>query len=217
MAVYNEILVGRYNRFLQKVLGIKGPPPSAAVAGEVMPVLPFESFGVENRYLASWERFGFFISAAAVVAQRSALRFRNPPGSNLIAVFEKINVSQFAGGTPQTVLAAYNFPPPAVADFTPSANVQARFDARGRPTATLVPSFSSNAGASAGAFFYESVIPQTIPGATAAGSIELIQDDDQELPLLPGDAITLWGATLGIEINASVWWRERFLEESERS
>ncbi len=217
MAVFNEILVGRYNRFLQKVTGIKGPPPSAALAGEIMPVLPLELFGVENRYLASWERFGFFISAAAVVAQRSALRLRNPPGSNMVAVVEKINVSQFAGGTSQTVLAAYNFPPPPVADFTVSANVQARFDSRGRPTATLVPSFSSNAGVAGGAFFYESVIPQTIPGATAAGSIELIQEENQELPLLPGDAITLWGATTGLEINASVWWRERFLEESERA
>src|SRR5258708_26699837 len=35
MARFNEILVGRYNRYLQKLLGIKGPPPSAQRSPEV--------------------------------------------------------------------------------------------------------------------------------------------------------------------------------------
>lgn len=211
MAVYNEILVGRYNRFLQKVTAIKGGPPAAALGGEIMPILPLESFGVENRYLASWQRFGFFIAAAAGgVGLRSGIRFRNPAGSNVLAVFEKIRLTRLAG-TADNILASYNFSPPAPVDFIVSANLQPRLDARQQvPTATLIPSSSGNVGGSTGAFFWIDLVGIT-------GGVELIVDDDQELPVLPGDAITFWSNNLNSEIDASVIWRERFLEDSERT
>src|SRR5437660_10167921 len=64
MARFNEIQVGRYNRFIQKLLQIKGPPSMAQVATEMQPVFQFFN-GAENRYLEGWLRYG---QAASVPA-----------------------------------------------------------------------------------------------------------------------------------------------------
>ena len=57
MAVFNEILVGRFNRALQKFTGIKGGPPAPTHSTEIMPVIPFP-IGREFRYLESWALWG---------------------------------------------------------------------------------------------------------------------------------------------------------------
>src|SRR6266851_4747570 len=57
MARFNEILVGRYNRSLQKLLSMKGQAVMPQLASELQPTFSFFS-GAENRYLESWERFG---------------------------------------------------------------------------------------------------------------------------------------------------------------
>src|SRR5467141_951604 len=89
MARFNEILAGRYNRFLQKLFQLKGGPPSAQLASEVMPVFPFFT-GVEHRYLEGWDRYAIFLTQPAVAAQNSALRIRNPATSNIVIVIEGI-------------------------------------------------------------------------------------------------------------------------------
>src|SRR6266481_932188 len=57
MAVYNEIGIGRWNRFIQKLTDIKGSPPARQLASEI--VFHHGIFsGEENRYLESWDLFG---------------------------------------------------------------------------------------------------------------------------------------------------------------
>src|SRR5229473_5047766 len=97
MAVYNEILAGRFNRALQKLFGIKGPPAVPQLGGEIVPSVSM-FYGVENRYLEAWERFGFQIVQAAVVGQAGSFRLRNPVNSGTIAVLEKITVWSGAAG-----------------------------------------------------------------------------------------------------------------------
>ncbi len=68
MARYNEILVGRYNRFLQKLLSMKGPASMPQLAGELQATFPFFN-GVENRNLEGWGRWatrGVQLGVAAV-------------------------------------------------------------------------------------------------------------------------------------------------------
>src|SRR5215831_9055081 len=90
MAIYNEILAGRFNRALQKLTSIKGGPPSRQIGSEIMPGwnLPL---GNEFRYLEGWNRYSVLVAlSTGGVGNISAARFRNLAGSNMIAVFEKI-------------------------------------------------------------------------------------------------------------------------------
>src|SRR5258708_33101896 len=92
MAKFNEILSGRFNRALQKLLSMKGGPPAGQLATEIGVQFPLP-LGVEFRYLEQWERFGVVPLAAGVAAANIAIRLRNPPRSNMIAVWEKITAS----------------------------------------------------------------------------------------------------------------------------
>src|SRR5689334_14381216 len=96
MARFNEILVGRYNRFAQKLLQIKGDAPVPQLAGDIQLSMPLYS-GAENRYLESWDRYGVGVLVAAQVGINSGARLRNPLGANLVIVVERIVVSEPAG------------------------------------------------------------------------------------------------------------------------
>src|SRR5712691_10541637 len=99
MAKFNEILAGRYNRFLQKLFQLKGGPPSAQLASEVMPVFPFFS-GREHRYLEGWNTYSFQRAEVATAAITSVVRIRNPVVSNTIAIFERIIFASVLGAAP---------------------------------------------------------------------------------------------------------------------
>src|SRR5437879_1331505 len=93
MARYNEILVGRFNRFLQKVFAMKGEPPAPQLAGEISPNFQLFS-GVENRYLEAWDRFAAGVNVAPVAGNLSGIRLRNPAGSNIVAVLERVTFNE---------------------------------------------------------------------------------------------------------------------------
>ena len=83
MARFNEILVGRYNRLIQKLFGMKGDAALFQFSTEMMAVLPM-FMGNENRYLESWTLFGLSLQQAAVAANTSAIPYvpmRIPPPS----------------------------------------------------------------------------------------------------------------------------------------
>ncbi len=203
MARYNEILVGRYNRMVQKLLSMKGPASLATISDEMFGVLSF-FYGAENRYLEGWDRFGFASSQTAGGAGfRAGIRLRNPAGANVIAVVEKISFWNALLDTPLVNHGA------STLDFTTVLDLTARFDARGRPKSSLILTQSGNVGAAANTLWQ---------GTQAANvSIDAIITDIQEIPLLPGDVIDLLAGTLNQGLNAVVWWRERFLEDSERA
>src|SRR5215813_11736817 len=91
MAKFNEILVGRFNRALQKFTGIKGLVPAPTLASEIMPVFPLP-FGVENRYLESWSRFTAIASTGGAVGVQPIVKFRLPANSNIVAVLERVTL-----------------------------------------------------------------------------------------------------------------------------
>jgi hypothetical protein len=202
VARYNEILVGRFARGIQKLFGIKGEAPVASLSGEMMLTHQLQN-GAENRYLEGWERFGFMLNSGALAASRSAVRLRNPPGSNIIGVVEKISF----------ILAASDFPTLTLdsgqADFS-TFRQGIRFDPRHRANSLLNISSTTNAGVISS--------NQLFQGATnGTNVIDIIVSEGQELTLLPNDALTVWCAAVNLAISVSFWWRERFLEEPERS
>jgi hypothetical protein len=205
MAIFNEILSGRFNRSLQKIFGIKGPPPVRQLGGEVMPVHMLGT-GVESRYLEGWNRFAAAQSDAALAANTDAVRLRNPSGSNVIAVIEKILVDS---NTSQ--LFTLSLGPAAVA-LAGGAQVltNARLDARTNINPTLEISGANNSPAGISS-------QKLVFLVVANASIDLIFFEDQEITLLPGDGVQLTTSVVNTTLDVSFIWRERLLEESERT
>ncbi len=205
MAIFNEILVGRFNRALQKHFGIKGSPPVRQLAGEIAPSFQILS-GVENRYLESWDRYAAVMTAPGVAAQRAAVQLSNPLGSNVIAVVEKLLVAN-------TNAAQADVPTLTMVSglvLTPFGATAARLDRRSRPSPNMQLFVSSNAGAISGSLIWRASLP-------ALSQLDVIFEEIHAITILPGDQLTLFANVLNTQAEWSITWRERYLEESERS
>ena len=213
MALFNEILVGRYNRALQKLFALKGGPPAPQLASEITPSHAMMS-GAENRYIEGWNRFGFnFAAAAGGAGNRSAARIRNPIGSNVIIVIEKIVIAQLTAADSPFV----NIGGGSAGLTNVGVAGNTGFDNRGQPTGIAEVSTTTNVGALGGVSIWQ--------GAGVINTLlEVIYDDSQNIPLAPqrttadgSAALTIYCGTLNQALNCSIWWRERFLEDSERT
>lgn len=199
MAIFNEILVARYSRFMQKLFGMKGDVAVKQIAGEVMPVIPF-FVGAEMRFLELWDRYGGVSSQPATAAVTSGSRIINPAGSNVIAVIEKVlilsSVADPGIGLDNGLTASLANP-----------DVTRRLDSRSRAVGNLLTSHATSpvAGNQFGA-----------TGVTAGSPTDFIQTDIQEFPLLPGDGLQVRTSVVNTTLTISYVWRERFLEDSER-
>jgi hypothetical protein len=221
MGRYNEILVGRFNRFLQKLLGMKGPASMAQLASDLQPTLAFD-VGNEGAYLQSWNLFSFTALVAAQGAgNQGALRLRNPTGSNVIALvtkaffYDNVNLVQqkyqivyghTAGGVDQNDLGTVE----ATAGFN--------WDTRGGgPLGQVGSSLVLTAGAvtTVPAFVTWSGVANA--GSSANAYIEALTLESQYLPLLPGDTLTFKSNIANNSFTTGIFWRERFLEDSERT
>lgn len=206
MARFNEILVGRYNRCIQKLFSMKGPSSLVTVADEMMPVLQF-FHGVENRYLEAWNRFGASIGVAGVAAVTSAWRMRNPAGSNVTAVVELMTIQSAVVDTNLTL-----FHGTTTLDLTSVAALSlTRMDPRGNPQPIMqISSGTSQPGLPSSAAYWSAPFG-------AQGFLNVIFTQNQEITILPGDALQIQTSAVNDTLTVSVFWRERFLEDSERT
>jgi len=212
VALYNEILVGRINRFFQKYLQMKGNAPAPQLAGEVQPSLSLFT-GSENRYLEGWNLFASGVQAPAVAGQVTDWQIRNPPGSNVVAIIEKLIFQKavidaapfFTIVSQDTNKIGGGYAGAVGVRCLDSRPVKGSTSTLG---ATLGVSIGNNIAATGGvigAFSLQAFVP-----------ISFIQTEAQEIPLLPGDSLLVTTGDAGI-LYVSVDWRERFLEESERT
>ena len=203
MALYNEILAGRFNRFAQKFFGMKGSPPAPQLSSEIG--LNFGLYnGVENRILESSDTFWATANVAAGAGLFSRYRLRNPTGSGVIVAVQKLTV---VSGNFDNVAFGVLF---GSVDLTTTFATQG-IDGRGRSSSSCVPSIQQAATAVAPLFMVSF-------GGSAVGNIatyDFIQDENQELPLSPGQVLEVGSSTVNISLRVSVLWRERPLEESE--
>jgi hypothetical protein len=211
MAIFNEILTGRYNRALQKLFAIKGSAPVRQLAGEVVPSIVIFN-GVENRYLENWDRFGLYLTITAGAATNSLLRIRNPITSNVIAIIEKMAIANNTAAPQQYNIRHGNADASNAAVVNTPAATQ-RWDSRGRAGTALI--VSTNAG---------SVASPPSPGVSKDITVlpinqawQFINDENQEMILLPGDALDVFMGNPAVILDVAWTWRERALEESERS
>ena len=200
MAAFNEILSGRYNRFLQKLLQIKGGPPAAQLASEVGAQITLYH-GSETMYLQGWELFGGGYDVGPQVGVASAVRLRNPGNSGVVGVVTKAWASSTLASKILLSIGVIS------ADYI--VGTTTGWDTRGRPFSTLVLSQNTGIpavgfGVNAGNYF------------PAAGIVqEILIDELEEFPILPGSCFQIATNVQNTELVGGIWWRERALEESE--
>ena len=205
MALFNEILVGRFNRWVQKFYAIKsGTASLTQLLPSVQTVAPIMS-GNEDRYLQGWQRFMVTQTVNAVAAQFSAIQLRNPPGSNLCIVIEKINV------LPGAVTLCRIFLGATAGDFaTIIPTGGARIDARGNQGSAAIFSSGTTGGLSGtNVGIFRELATTTFP------ETPFIVTQNQELTILPGDAILVEIELVNTQCSFALMWRERPLESSE--
>jgi hypothetical protein len=203
MARFNEILVGRYNRGLQKHFGLKGGPPAPQLASEISVSFPL-LVGKEHRWVDAWNLWGVGLAAGPFAAQISDFRLRNPAGSNIAAVIEKLLVSTALAN----IITMSNRLALADADLA-SVAATVPMDRRLGISAQSIVKASFQTGAAPGVAFG---LFQTLAGAP----FDVLADTQHEIVLMPGDFIQLDTGVANDTMRVTAWWRERFLEEGER-
>ncbi len=203
MARFNEILVGRFNRFLQKWLSMKGGPPSPQLSTEIQPNFNFFS-GVENRALETWFLYGTFSSQVAVALQNSFFQLRNPVKSGVLAVIEGIVVIPGLAGDRCDV----QYGQPGAADGVTILGTRAR-DGRNKGSSALIASQGTVAGRQIGTTIF------SLAATLAGSSVTFPNNENQEMVLTPGDAVSIIELTVNTALSVGWLWRERPIEDSE--
>lgn len=205
MALFNEILVGRLNRWCQKFYAIKSGTASLTQLVPTVQTTNQILSGVEDLYLQNWQRYQFTVTSPAVAAQSSEVQLRNPVGSAVVAVVTKLNA--LPGATSLVQAAIFNQPSDLASIVSFSAN---RMDRRGQPAPVCVGSFG--ASASLPGTFLSSFREL---GTTTAPETPFIVTTGQEITILPGDCCAVFCELVNTAISVAFQWRERPLESSE--
>ena len=208
MATFNEINAGRFNRFAQKLFNMKGGTSVPTLSPDLMLIMAFSS-GIENRYLEGWDQFANSKNIALFAANFAALNLRNPTGSNVMAVIESALLSEIVVDAFATFVKYPRGAAGAIVDQT-NIRVTQSLDPRGRPASTCILTDSS------GVATINQVGGIVINGVnTPANSAINLMPAGREVPLLPGEAISISAGTAAQAMLAGFWWRERALEDSE--
>lgn len=210
MAIYNEILSARFSRLVQRLFSMKGMQAVKQVSGEISTTLNLFS-GVENRYLEGWNRFATAPNAAAAAANTGGIRVRNPVGSNVVIVLERIEVSENANDN-----IAFRWGQATSDLATVLVLTGTRLD--GRTATTIGPTAivsTQNTAPTVPTLTNQFTIAG--PALLANTAYQYIWNENQEIAILPGDAFQIEAGTVNQLIKSSLLWRERLLEESERT
>lgn len=209
MALYNEILAGRFNRFVQKHFSMKGREGMPTLAADLQVNIQLWS-EAENAYLEGWDLFGSFLSNAANAAGAAGQRLRNPAGSGVIAYLERYSIASSVAENPAVLIEIF----PTTVDYAVIQPVPA-LDGRGRAASTLVLSKTNAATAGVLLSGGNGLIGGFLTAAANAIGYDLIQDPRAGIPILPGRAVNIVGGVVNDNLAGTVRWRERALESSE--
>lgn len=198
----NTIGVGRFNRLLQKLMEIKADPPASELAGEIMPVFPVEEFSYEHRFLANTRLAGGGATGAAAAAQLSAVRLRNPASSGALFIVEKAVITLGATG-----VIGLRRGIGTATDSNLTTLVATRFlrDSRwGSATPVGLVSQTNNYSGVGDNFGVLAGVLANTPLTVELGQV-----------MRHTTILDIFCATVNVQIDVQLWWRERALEASE--
>jgi hypothetical protein len=211
VALFNEILVGRFNRFSQKHFSLKGSAGTPTLSADLAVQIPLNN-GVENRYLEGWDLFSRAVIATSPgVGNQLFGVLRNPKTSGVIAAVTRASWAEAtATNSAANVNSQLSIAPTAITVDQGTTFNGVAWDNRGRTFSSLIVSFnpalqvglSGNTGIAFGAvaaFTFVEFIPW---GA--------------EIPLAPGETLLMGAGNNNSAANFIYWWRERVIEDSEK-
>lgn len=200
----SSLYVARLNRFVERIFNVKGGPAVVDIDPTVHFEVQFKS-GVEDRYLQGWERFAVNLSVTGGAAQTGAIQFRNPAGSNVLIVFEKIMITALTvADTPTLQRSGPNTTDlPTVVALTNNRMP----DGRGRSTPSVIASTSTNATGTG--------LSMARASLAINANYDFIQNEEMQIPVLPDNAVSIISNTSAAQLMTSWFWRERGLETSE--
>lgn len=198
----SDSALGRFNRWVEKFYNVKGGPTVVDVNHQVMQTLAIDK-GVDHRYLEGWNRFAVVQVIAAVAAQASRFRIRNPAGSNVITIIEQLNCFVTTGATDDPFV-TWGAVTTDLANLTTLTFT--RMDPRGNPQPTNIVSFNQQAAGG------QALLNRIMP---VGSNIDFINYPDQQIPNLPGQAVDVQSQVLNQQLVVGIMWRERALESSE--
>lgn len=200
MALWNEVLSGRFNEGLKRFFTIAGEAPSPQMAGEISPSLDLFHVPAEFNYLQGIRMAGAWAASGATAGKNAYVQLTNPTGSNALAVIERI-----ASVCPTAALAIlYSVDPVARAGTLATAQAGYR-DTRYSTAATLaIPVCTYKYGNDVGANPVQTLF-ETVP----ATSVEHI--GPSPIVLLPGWNFTVWAASANTSFTCAMLWTERAL------
>jgi len=197
----SKIETGRYSERLRRALGMKGVEVvSGELSPEISPVFILEDNSIEWAYLQQVRLCGSAILQVGVAGNESLIRWVNPAGSGVIAVFTHLD---FSANLP----ASFNWGYATVAVDLPTASVSAVFDHRWAAGAVGARTAIRTSRTAAG-------------GTIALGdgifviqlTINTVYQWDGALVLLPGEGLELGApGVLDMALRANARWRERQL------
>lgn len=169
----------------------------------MQPVIPYLE-GNEDRYLQGWNRYFFSLGITGGAGQSAQSQLRNPVGSGIIAVLERLGIRTNTAST-SAITVGYQSGPAAIADLTTIGSA-GRIDGRIQPGSTMIPSTTTN-----GAVFVPAIFQLTVTGTES----QLIVTPNQEVVFTPGSAISIFDNVVAETLTVSYMWRERVMEQSE--
>jgi hypothetical protein len=203
VALFNEILVGRFDNFFRKFFGMKGGALAPQLSSEIMPGLDIPLF-VDILAPMGWDMYGVTSTQAAVAAQTSDIRLRNPANSGVIAVLTSALTAN-NNGAPQVNFYQNG---PATGDLATVSAMGRGLDSRsGRPPALILSRTNNGVGLSGS--WASSLLATNV-------TFDPINDWWNFLPILPGDAVQVGGSSVNTNLQINWRWMERPLEDSEK-
>jgi hypothetical protein len=202
MALANEILVPRYNEALHKLLAMKEGAPAPQLSPDIQPVLDVTGGSFEMLRLLGVIPWIATFNYGPHAGEYSYAGVRNPPGSNIITVVERVLFRP----TGTQVLQLYYIQAGVLPWSIYGVTIR-------RDTVGLVPGAGMNVPQTQDCGYHSAAIAgNLIMEAYLGYSLQV----DMPFVLGPGDAIIVKGPTTNTMVSISMWGYERVLEPSEQ-
>jgi hypothetical protein len=205
---------GRFNRGVQKFLGIKGETVIPDLDSALQAGLDVDDVdSLDQRFLFGWRSYGIPLTNAGGANNFTCLQLGNPAGSGVIAVIER-----WRAYVSSVVLADQEIELLISATVQPQSSGILR-DKRQLQTGVTGAVCFGGAGNSAGTGGTRlgRIAADTVSAAMSA--FDIVKGDGRdELLLMPGDNWTIATNTNppgGLAAACTIWWRERALDPSE--
>lgn len=217
MAV-NEVLSGRYNAILHKLLSMKEGAPAPTLAPEILPVIVLEDDRPEWAFLAGERLLSVSHQQAGGVGLAPFLALTNPVGSGVILVIEQVIFSVQGGSSslslpPEWSVGAYEGTPTSGADIAAGETRDLR---NPRPGPGILRAGSTASGFPAGITLAQ---PGLVRGTGGTGFTTPAADVQLRVPWILAENTGVLISSLPVgantEIRGGFIYRARFQEPSE--